>query len=284
MREINYHFKLGNFECISILDTVDKMDFDFLFPEVSASDITKLLNQLNIPKPSTFEITCLVIKTGKQTVLIDTGFDSSLGPEKGMTLKNLEQSGIKPQDIDFVILSHGHLDHIGGNVDAALKPNFPNARYVMRKKEWEFWSNKPDLSSLADFMQKEILAAVNKSLLSLKGQISLVEAGIDILPGFQYIDAPGHTPGHAALAISSGGEQLIYVADIFHNILQLARPDWITRIDLGPKNAFETRKKIINLVMSTDSKVFASHFPFPCVGNIVQKGDIYLWKPLSPER
>lgn len=281
MQDSFFRFPLGNFECISILDTIDKMDFDFLFPGVTAADIASLLNQLGITSPDKFEITCLLIKTGKQTVLIDTGFDPGMGPGKGMMLKNLQSAGVKPGDIDTVILSHGHLDHIGGNIGADLKPNFSNARYVMHTKEWNFWSNKPDLSSMNETMQREILDAVKKNLLSLKDQISLVEAGKDILPGFQYIDTPGHTPGHAALAITSGAEQLLYVADIFHNVLQLARHDWNTRPDLLPQNAIQTRKNIISRAISTHSKVFASHFPFPGIGNIVQKGDIYLWKPLS---
>jgi glyoxylase-like metal-dependent hydrolase (beta-lactamase superfamily II) len=280
MQENFFRFQVGNFECMSVLDTIDEMDFDFLFPNNTASEITNLLNQLNIPRPSKFEITCLLIKTGKQTVLIDTGFGAGMKAGGGMLLKNLKENEIQPKDIDTVILSHGHLDHIGGNMGADQKPNFPQARYVMHKKEWEFWSNKPDLSSMNETMQKEILAAVNKNLLSLKNQISLVDAGKDILPGFQYIDAPGHTPGHAPLAISSGTAQLLYVADIFHNVLQLARPDWVTRIDLGPKGAIESRKKIINKAVSTGAKVFASHFPFPCVGSIVPKGDIYLWNAL----
>jgi glyoxylase-like metal-dependent hydrolase (beta-lactamase superfamily II) len=281
MQEYTYRFQLGNFECMSVLDTVDNMDFNFLFPYTSDSEITTLLSRLGIPRPTIFEITCLLIKTSKQNVLIDTGFAPIAGTQKGMMFKNLQSAGVRPADIDTVIISHGHLDHIGGNMGADLKPNFPNARYVIHSKEWEFWSNKPDLSSMNEVMQKEIMEAVNKSLLSLKNQISLVDAGKDIVPGIQYIDAPGHTPGHAALAISSGSEQLLYVADIFHNVMQLARPDWITRIDLGQEKAMETRKKMISRAISTQAKVFASHFPFPCIGYIVQKEDIFLWKPLN---
>jgi glyoxylase-like metal-dependent hydrolase (beta-lactamase superfamily II) len=280
MQETNYRFRLGDFEFISVLDTVDAMDFDFLFPGVTPAEITNLLKQLNIPKPGTFEITCLIVKTGRQTILIDTGFDPCMGPGRGNLLKNLPKTGIQPNDIDTVILSHGHLDHIGGNVDNHLKPNFPNARYVMHRKEWEFWTNKPDLSSMNETMQREILEAVNKSLLSLKNRISLVDAGEDILPGIRYIHAPGHTPGHAAISISSGSTLLLYVGDIFHNVLQLARPDWSTRPDLGPQTAAETRKKIIARVISTGSRVFACHFPFPGIGNIVRKGDFHIWEPL----
>jgi glyoxylase-like metal-dependent hydrolase (beta-lactamase superfamily II) len=281
MTESSFRFRLGNFECISVLDTIEPMDFGFFFPKIPASDISKLLKDLNVPMPNEFHISCLVVKTGKQTVLIDTGNGASAKPGVGLLLENLKKAGVKPESIDTVILSHGHLDHIGGNVNSALKPNYPNARYIIHKKEWEFWLSEPELKQMQEFMRKEILDSVHKNLLTLKDTILPVEAGKNILPGFQYFETPGHTPGHASVVINSEEEQLIYAGDTLHNILQLARPDWTTPIDLSPETAIASRKKIIREVVTTHPTVFVGHFPFPCIGNIQQKEAIYLWKPLA---
>jgi glyoxylase-like metal-dependent hydrolase (beta-lactamase superfamily II) len=276
-----FQFNIGNFQCASILDTVDPLDYDFIFPDVPASSVLKLLEQLNLPATCKFEITPLLIKTPKHNILVDTGIGAGGGPNRGMLINNLKELSLSVEDIDTVILTHGHLDHVGGNVNSNNKPNFPKARYFISKKEWEWWESEPDLKPMSDTMRDEILACVNKNLLSLSGKINSVDPGIDIIPGIQYLDTPGHTMGHASVLISSGAEQLFYTGDVFHNIMQLARPDWYVRFDHFPQRACEARIKVINRILSTNTKVFACHFPFPSIGNIIKKDDGFSWQPLE---
>ncbi|MDD5700752.1 MAG: MBL fold metallo-hydrolase [Dehalococcoidales bacterium] len=276
----SFRFRLGSFECLAVLDTVDPMQLTDFFPNIPTADIQNLADQYRIPLASRFEITSLVVKTGRNTVLMDTGFQTGLRPNAGMLIPNLQAAGVSCRDIDTVILSHGHPDHIGGNVDSRLQPNFPSARHVINKKEWDFWASGPELKQFNDGMRQEMLECVRKNLLTLKDRVSVANSGMDIIPGFQYIDAPGHTPGQAALLVSSGTEQLIFVADIFHNVLQLARPDWSSSLDLDPEQAAETRKQILHRAVSTNALIFASHFPFPAIGRIVKEDDVHLWQPL----
>jgi glyoxylase-like metal-dependent hydrolase (beta-lactamase superfamily II) len=276
----SFRFRLGNFECLAVLDTVDPMQLTDFFPHIPAAEIQNLSDRYRIPLASRFEIACLVVKTGRNTVLVDTGFQPGMRPNSGMLIPNLQAAGVPCSDIDTVILSHGHPDHIGGNVDSQLQPNFPSARYVINKKEWEFWASEPELKKFNDSMRQEMLECARKNLLAIKDRVSVVTPGVDIMPGFQYIDAPGHTPGQAAILVSSGTEQLIFVADIYHNVLQLAQPDWSSSLDLDPEKATETRKQILHRAASTNILVFASHFPFPAIGRIVKQDAVHLWQPL----
>jgi glyoxylase-like metal-dependent hydrolase (beta-lactamase superfamily II) len=285
MQKKVFQFNIGNFKCASILDTIDPLDYDFIFPDVPASSVLKLLEQLKLPTTCMFQITSLFIKTPKHNVLIDTGIGIGAGAgdgqNRGMLINNLKELSLSAEDIDTVILSHGHLDHVGGNVNSSNKPNFPKARYFVNRKEWEWWESKPDLKPMSDIMRDEILAAVNKNLLSLRGKINLIDSGIDIIPGIQYLDTPGHTIGHSSVLISSGAEQLFYTGDMFHNLLQLARPDWYVRFDHFPQRACEARIKALDRILSTNTKVFACHFPFPCVGKIIKQDSVFSWQPLD---
>jgi glyoxylase-like metal-dependent hydrolase (beta-lactamase superfamily II) len=281
MAQQTFRFKLGNFECLSVLDTIDSLDMSFMFPQVPPQVITDLRKKYNLAVETKFHISALFIKTPKHRIMIDTGLPSGVRADSGMLVENLRTAGIRPEDIDTVILSHGHLDHIGGNIDSKGKPTFPNARYVMNKKEFEFWTSKPELKELPEKIRNELLDAVNKNLLPLKDSMSVVESGIDIIPGIQYLDSPGHSPGHCCLLISSGADQMVYAADVIHNSLQLIRPDWKAAFDLYPDQAVESRTKMLNRVISMNAKMFACHFAFPCVGKIVKKGDIYAWEPLA---
>jgi glyoxylase-like metal-dependent hydrolase (beta-lactamase superfamily II) len=109
----------------------------------------------------------------------------------------------------------------------------------------------------------------------IKDRPSLVESDSEILPGIEFLEAPGHSPDHSVLVISSGNEQLLYSADIFHHPIQIARPGLCTVVDLMPEEATKMRTKIIRRVMVANMMVFACHFPFPRVGHIVLKGNTF---------
>jgi glyoxylase-like metal-dependent hydrolase (beta-lactamase superfamily II) len=279
MVQNTFRFQVGNFECLAVRDTIDPLDLEFLFPSAKKTDMLALAKKYDLPFADQFEITSLLVKTGQHTVLIDTGNPTNWKPKAGMLIQNLNEVGISPGDIDTVILSHGHPDHIGGNTDSQFKPNYPSARYFIHQDEWDFWFSNPELKMFNEMMRKEMLACVNKNIIVIRDMITPVKSGVDIIPGFQYVLVPGHTPGHAAVSISSGNEHLLYLADTCHSVVQVVRPDWYTSPDFDPARSVDSRKQVINRVSSDSTLLFFSHFPFPPLGRIVKREDLCFWEP-----
>src|SRR5439155_4390320 len=141
---------------------------------------------------------CILIRTGRERVLVDTGIGRyGLGPDPGKLLLLLRAQGIEPDEIDTVILSHGHGDHVGGNLNENGKPAFPNARYVMFRKEWDYWMSCPSLAELPvdKAFKQNMLAKALKNLLGVQSQLDLVYPETEIVHGIKAISAFGHSPG-----------------------------------------------------------------------------------------
>jgi glyoxylase-like metal-dependent hydrolase (beta-lactamase superfamily II) len=284
MAKKSYPFKVGHFECLAISDGDFAIPYREIFSGVSISRVEQLLSKHNIkPGGVTIGVTCLLVRTGQKLILLDTGFGPASEPNVGRLLDNLEAEGIKPTDVDIVILSHGHMDHIGGNTDAEGKPAFPNARYIIARKEWDFWTYEPNLTSLREDIYKQIqIAIVHKNLLPIQDRFDFVDYETEILPGIRTIAVPGHTPGLMALAISSGGEQLLCIFDIAHYTFQLEQPNWNFFGDQKREQAVLSRNQLLTKASTDKVLVWAYHFTFPGLGHITKEGKAWRWQPIKP--
>jgi len=286
-----YRFKVGTFECMAVSDgthTYTPPTFPppvtFLFANAPKERLERALRGHNLqPEQWTEWISpyiCVVVNTGEHRVLLDTGADS-LGPNTGKLLQNLQAEGIAPEDIDTVILTHGHPDHIGGNTDAEGKPVFPNARFVMWKDEWDFWTSEQAELKLDEHVKEVLLKFAWKNLPPIKGQLDLVDHETEIVPGISAVAAPGHTPGHMALAISSEGKQLLCISDAVLHPIHLEQPEWYAVVDFAPEQVVATRRQLLNWAVAEKALVLAFHFPFPGLGHIIQKGEVWQWQPIE---
>ncbi len=286
-----YHFHLGDFTCIAVSDgnhTYAPPAFPppaiFLFANASKTNVEEVLNQHGIQPESWQEWTspyiCLLVNTGKNLILVDTGA-GNLSPDTGRLIQNLNTAGISPYDIDTVILTHGHPDHLGGNIDIEGHLIFQNARHVIWKDEWRFWMSEQAERAYEGEMKEVLVSTARKNLHPLQGQIDFIEYESEIVPGITAISAPGHTPGHIALLISSQQENLLCLSDTVLHPLHLEHPEWCAVVDLNAKDVIATRRRLLKMATADNTKTIVFHFPFPGLGYISPKEKTWQWNPLK---
>ncbi len=286
-----YNFKVGTFECIAVSDgnfTYGPPTFPppakFLFANAPGELLEQILPEHNIQIERWTEwITpyiCLLVNTGEHRVLVDTGADG-LDPNTGRLLQNLQTEGIVPEDIDMVILTHCHPDHIGGNTLEEGKLAFPNARYAIWREEWDFWTSEEAEIKLDEHVREILLSVARNNLLPIQDRVVPIERESEIVPGIQAIAAPGHTPGHMALTISSGSEQLLCISDAVIHPIHLKRPEWCATVDFAPDQVVFTRRRLLNRAVAQKALVFAFHFPFPGLGHVIRQGEGWHWQPIE---
>jgi len=286
-----YRFKVGDFECMAVSDgslTYAPPMFPppatILFSNAPTEVLARVLGEHDLQPEQWTEwispYTCLLVNTADHLVLVDTGA-GGLAPSTGRLNLNLKAAGIEPDDIDTIILTHAHPDHIGGNIDSEGMLTFPNARYVMWKGEWDFWTSEEAALKL-DEHAKIMLAFAQRNLPPIRDRLDLVDHETEILPGVRAVAAPGHTPGHMAVAISSRRQQLLCISDTVLHPVHLEQPEWYAVVDFDPKQVVATRRRLLNKATVEKALVIAFHFPFPGLGHVVQKGTGWQWRPIEP--
>ncbi len=265
MSDFLYHFTVGHFSCVVIKDGDD------------------------------WDRNVLLVNTGQHHVLIDTGNGDALSPP-GLLLDRLTTAGIPPAAIDVVILSHGDIDHIAGLMDARGNIAFPHARHVLAREEWVFWSSHTQRTSPKhlEVMGEEWTQLAETfprtRLVQLRDTLELIEAETEIVPGIYAMAAPGHTPGMIAIAVSSGNEQLYFIADMIYSddvtyageelSEAIGNPEWHAVVDVDPIGAIMTRDQLFERVASEQTLLMAYHLPFPGLGHVVAHDRSWRWRPL----
>jgi glyoxylase-like metal-dependent hydrolase (beta-lactamase superfamily II) len=278
----SYHFKLGKFKCIVVSDGIVEFDnpAGMLFPKAPKEQLDQILLKHNINsdqwKSSLSPWQFLLIDTGQKLVLLDTGVGDGFDPAVGKLVRNLQNEGIKPEDINVVIFTHAHLDHVGGVVNSKWDLVFPNARYMMWKSEWEFWTSEANLTKMDELSAK----FAREKLPPIQSRIDLIDHEMEVLPGIRCLSAPGHTVGHMIVSITSAKEQMLCFGDAFPHPISVERPEWYSYWDNNPEQTVITRKKLLELAVSEKALIFACHLPFPGLGHIFQKGTGYEWQPI----
>jgi glyoxylase-like metal-dependent hydrolase (beta-lactamase superfamily II) len=288
MNTENHRFKLGTFDCTIVSDGYFAYPHpaQVFFANAPEEALAGVLRGYGLDPEHWEEYVSpysgLVINTGQNRVLVDTGADA-MAPTTGKLMSSLQAEGIAAEDIDTVILTHAHPDHIGGDIDTEGKPAFPNARYVMWKDEWDFWTQEPDVSRLQvpDYIKEALLTFARENLPPIQGQLHLVDQEAEIVPGIRVAPAAGHTPGHVVVAISSGSEQMLYISDAALHPIHLRQPDWYAAVDLDPRQALASRRRIMDMAAAENALVYASHFPAPGLGHVAQKGEAWEWQPIE---
>lgn len=276
----HYRFPVGNIECWALCDGALPYPPNWFFSNAAPPDVESELRARQLPTDHVLSpYTCLLVRSAAECVLVDTGA-GGLAPGTGQLPQKLQELGVSPQQVTTVVLTHGHPDHIGGVLDVAGKPAFPNARYVMSCVEHEFWAQGPSLDRLAlePFIKDLMLSSAQRNLPPLEKQLELLAGEAEIAPGIRLLAAPGHTPGHMAVLISSGKEQMLHISDAVLHPVHLAHPDWRAVFDLDPEAAGNTRQKLLDWAAADRIPVLAYHFPYPGHGAILKRGPAWEWE------
>ena len=284
-----YRYKVGTIECTSINDGARTFPLpDTFVKNAPKEEALAAAEAAYMPKGMvTVPFNPQLINTGGKLVLIDSG--SGMGAYEqtkgavGRMMQNLAAAGVDPKGIDVVLMSHLHPDHTNGIRAADGSLAFPNAEIMVPTKDWEFWmSDENAAKAQSNEMMKGYFANVKKIYAGIESKVTKYDWGKEVAPGITSIAVPGHTPGHTAFAIASGGSKVLIQSDVT-NIpeLFLRNPDWHVVFDVDPSAAQETRHKFYDMAAAEKVTVVGFHFAFPSIGHIEKDGTKYRLIPVA---
>jgi glyoxylase-like metal-dependent hydrolase (beta-lactamase superfamily II) len=273
-----YMFKQGAYDVTVVSDGTLLLPTALIDSGGKPEEVAKLLGTMVQGDNIQFEASPLLLKSGSEMILLDTGSGGGFQPTAGKVLESLKAAGVEPSVITKVIFTHAHPDHCWGTIGKDGKPVFANASFHMGETEWNFWT----AADLASKMPKEMQGMVTGTqgqLGALKDQIKLFKTGAEVLPGIMALDTSGHTPGHVSFELA-GGDGLIVTGDAITNpMVFFAHPDWKFAFDADHNTAIANRKKLLDMASAGKKKLLGYHWPYPGIGMAEKKDGAYTYVP-----
>lgn len=276
-----YRLMLGNFEVTALYDGAIDLD-QKLLKNIQTRDIQRLLARqfLKGPKVQT-AVNAYLVNTGGKLVLVDAGAAKLFGPGLGNIVDNLKAAGYTPEQVDVVLVTHLHGDHVNGLVTPDGQRVFANAEVWSGKADSDFWlSEEIAAKAPADFQPFFKMSRDAAAPYRAAGKWKTFDSDRELVPGIASVDTHGHTPGHASYLLGSGDQQLLILGDLVHNhAVQFARPEVAIEFDVDPKQAVVTRKRIFARAAKEKLMVAGMHLPFPGIGHVRKEAKGYAWVP-----
>ena len=277
----NNVIRVGNVEILSLSDGMLEFDLCNFFPTIPADNWQPHESHLTHEHKVRFNLGSYLIRANGRTILVDTG----LGPKPantpdapwGQLLRDFEANGVRTDEVDMVVMTHLHRDHVGWNLKTEgerLVPTFPRARYWMSAKDWEA-CHTPDVQP-----ERFPNAPTCVWPLEAMGLVELMHGEHSITPELTAVPSPGHTPGHVCILITSQGQRALVLGDAAHNPVQVEETDWVSRADMDPDLTRKTRRALMERLEREEIIVAAGHFQAPGFGRIVRLEGRRYWRGL----
>lgn len=280
-----YRATVGDFDVTALYDGFAELPAALL-KGMQAKEVQDLLARMFVQSAPAVQtaVNAYLIHTGEHLVLVDTGAAQCFGPTLGQTLAHLRAAGYQPQDVDTVLLTHLHPDHLCGLLDAQGQRAFPNATVLAAQADADFWLNEKTAQAAPQAMQG-MFAMARQSVAPYQaaGRFKTFADGQQhLLPGISALPSRGHTPGHTSYKVSSKGRELLVWGDIVHShAVQFAHPEVSIEFDTDPKQAIATRQALFQQAAQQGWMIAGAHLPFPGLGHIRQDAKGYAWVPVE---
>lgn len=259
---------------ISVLKNVEGVDF------------TKMLETMSVPITKDgvqTSVNAYLIQEKGRLTLIDSGASDCFGETLGHLVGNVKASGINPDDVDAIIVTHMHPDHACGAINPDGTAAFKNAEFIAPKADADYWLSDSIAQSVPQ-SERSFFKAAQRSVAPYKaaGRFRTFIKGESPAPGIKSVDEAGHSPGMTGYLIDGGDKRLLVWGDVIHShAIQFKHPEVSVVFDHDPKAAVETRKRILNDVVQGKLWIAAAHLPFPGIGHVITEGKGYRWIPVE---
>ena len=271
---------VGNVRVASFSD--GKLEFDLcnFYPSIPKENWARYPEDLTADHKVSLNLASYLVRSQGSTILVDSGMGPvpEDAPESswGELLHNFEAAGVKTDEVDVVVMTHLHRDHVGWNMvseNDRYRPVFPNARYVLSRKDWE-------ATRMPEYAERFPTASIKLWPLEELGVLDVVEGEYAINGELTALPTPGHTPGHMSVLITSQGQKGVITGDALHSPAQVQEWEWCSRADLDPDQARASRRKLVEDAEREGTLIAAGHFPAPGFGRVVRLQDRRYWQAL----
>jgi len=278
-----FRLAVGDYEVTALFDGYNDLS-PKLLQGLSQSKIRALLARRSIETPGVqTAFNAFLINTGERLILVDTGAGACIGETAGHLSENLKAAGYQPEQVDTVLLTHLHLDHVCGLVDAQQQPIFANATVYAAKAEADFWLDPQALATAPAGAKMYFKIAQDSTAPYLAaGRFKTFAAGQSPVPGVVAELEPGHTPGSTTYRFTSKGQSILFMGDLVHNLaVQFDHPKVSIGFDVNAKQAIASRQQVFSAAAASKTWVTAAHLPFPGIGHIGAADGHFQWVPVE---